>query len=330
LLKKPKQIDFQTHNIRHELTTLNLRQKWQTRNHSFFGYLNAIRKDRRQAVYKLLPLVTDPSLRAALVKAYALFKPHSHSFGLDAEARSQLSQLERDGVLTGLPSIEPEQLKDILDYFHSKACHDPWRPHLGEFDWDQAPSQDCNMGLYTAEQIVRAPHVMQLFNHPRLLQLAEAYIGCKPTLDNIGCWWSYSGRSIAKGTQKFHRDFDSMGGVKVFFYLTDVEPEQGPHEYVRGSHAKKVLDTGAGIPDELLWQHFDPVDTLVITGRAGTSFLADTFGIHRGQLPATGYRLMLSAQYNVNVSPHGPRQPIPITERNSYDAYVNRLYLSSP
>jgi hypothetical protein len=315
---------------RYGLSRLSLRQKWQTRNHSFLGYLNAIRKDRRQAIYKLLPLVTDPYLRGALARACARFKQQSQSFDLDADALSQLVQLQRDGVVSGLPEIEPGPLQDIIDYFRAQACHDPWRPHLGQFAWDSAPSKECNMGLYTAEQIVRAPHVMLLFNHPRLLQLAEAYIGCKPTLDNIGCWWSYGGRSLAKGTQKFHRDFDSMSGFKVFFYLTNVGPEQGPHEYVRGSHVKQVLGTGAGIPDELLWQHCDTADTLVITGRAGTSFLADTFGIHRGQLPAAGFRLMLCAQYNLNVSPHGPLQPFPAEGSDSFDTYVNRLYLKRP
>jgi hypothetical protein len=87
-----------------------------------------------------------------------------------------------------------------------------------------------------------------------------------------------------------------------------------------------VLDTGAGISDEELWQHYDPARTMVITGPAGTSFIADTFGIHRGQLPSSGTRLLLSAQYNIHVSPHGPRQPFELSEGDDLDPYINRLY----
>lgn len=311
------------------MSAFSLSQKWRARNTSLKDYLDAVRLDRRQAVYKLLPLVTHPEHRRAVAGLCAWFKPRPSQPKLDYEGRLQLAQLQRDGVVTDLPPIAPEALKDITDHLKSLACHDPWRPHLGNFIWDAPPSSECNMGMYTAEQIVRAPHVMKLFNHPRLLQLAEAYIGCKPTLDNVGCWWSYGSRTVAKGTQKWHRDFDSIGGFKVFFYLTDIGAEQGPHEYVRGSHARQTLDTSAAIAEEMLWQHYDPKTTLVITGSAGTSFMADTFGIHRGQLPSTGVRLMLTAQYNVNVSPHGPRQPFPMEGQHGFDTYVNRLYLKT-
>lgn len=312
------------------MSTLSLRQKWRTRNLSVLDSLRASREDSRQLIYKLLPLVTQPRGRQALGRFWALFKPSSHRLELGEEATEQLAQLRREGVLTGLPAIDAPRLKDILDYFQSQLCQDPWRPHLGLFPWDQAPSKECNMGMYTAEQIVRAPHVIALFNDPRLLALAEGYIGCKPTLDNVACWWSYSQRSAAKGTQKFHRDFDSIGGFKVFFYLTDVGTDQGPHEYVRGSHAQQTLDTGAAIADDLLWKHYEYGRTLVCTGKAGTSFLADTFGIHRGQLPTKGSRLMLSAQYNINVSPHGPRQPFSVPGGQAFDTYINRLYLQYP
>lgn len=308
------------------MSTLTLSQKWRTRNTSVKDYLGAVRQDGRQAAYKLLPLVTNPRQRLALAQACAWFKPRPSQANLGEEARCQLAQLRQDGALTDLPAIQARPLQDILDFLKGQPCHDPWRPHLGSFAWDAPPSLECNLGMYTAEQIVRAPHVLQLFNHPRVLQLAEAYIGCKPTLDNVGCWWSYGGRSQAKGTQKFHRDFDSIGGFKVFFYLTDVGPEQGPHEYVRGSHRCQALDTGAGIPDDVLWQNYDPARTLVITGQAGTSFIADTFGIHRGQLPSSGTRLLLSAQYNINVSPHGPQQPFALSEGDGLDPYINRLY----
>jgi hypothetical protein len=277
----------------------------------------------------LLPLLTSPDLRRQLARVWSIFKPSTINFKIDYITKVRLNTLRSDGLVSDMPAITEDQLSIILAYFKSQPCHDPYRLNLGQFSWDKVPSHECNMAMYTVEQIVNAPYVMQLFNHPELINLAEAYLGCKPTLDNISCWWSYSERSKAKGTQRFHRDFDSIGGFKVFFYLTDVGPEQGPHEYIIGSHTERKIETGAAIPDDLLWHQYERNIACVITGPAGTSFVADTFGIHRGQLPTFGKRLLLSAQYNINVSPHGPKLPI-IKYKNclNYDRYVNRLYVS--
>lgn len=310
--------------------TQSFKQKLRTRIPSAKEYVHAVRADSRQAAYKLLPIVTRPAMRRAVTRAWSAFKPCGDFGPLDAQGLQQLDQLRKEGVVLDMPSVAPRDLAEIVGYFKAQPCHDPYRLHLGNFPWDTIPSPETNMGFYTSEQIVRAPHVMRLFNHPRLLQLAQAYIGCKPTLDNIGCWWSYSDRKVAKGTQKFHRDFDSFGGFKVFFYLCDVGLQQGPHEYVRSSHQRQSIDTGAGIDDDLVWQVYGKALREVITGEAGSSFIADTFGIHRGQLPTEGMRLLLCAQYNVNVSPHGPRHPVCDSSAlglGGLDRYVNRIYL---
>jgi hypothetical protein len=309
---------------------LSLSKKLRTRIPSWQDYLYSVRQDKRQTAYKLLPLITAPKTRLRLSSAWARFKPRSNDLRLADTTKTHLQMLLTDGIVNDMPPIPPDQLRNIQNFFKSELCHDPYRPHLGKFNWDRVPSIECNMAMYTSEQIVSAPHVMQLFNSHHLLNLAEAYLGCKPTLDNIGCWWSYGERLIAKGTQQFHRDFDSIAGFKVFFYLTDVGPEQGPHEYVRGSHRDQLIDTGAAISEELLWQNYDPKRALIVAGEAGSSFIADTFGIHRGQLPKIGFRLILCAQYNLNVTPHGPKEP---TIKNNgdakFDQYINRVYLKT-
>ncbi len=305
-------------------------QKLNTRVSSWKQYFKSVRADKRLAIYQLLPLITHPKSRIFFAFASSLFKPHSKKLSLTENTLRSLQKLRSDGVVENLPSIEPEHLSRIIEYFKSESCHDPYRLHLGQFKWDEVPSSDCNMAMYTSDQILRAPQVIKLFNSAHLLTWAEAYIGCKPTLDNIGCWWSYGGRVGPKGTQHFHRDFDSIGGFKVFFYLTEVDDQHGPHVYVRGSHKRQELDTGLAIPDELLWQHYDQTNEVVVTGNAGSSFIADTFGIHKGLLPIKGARLILSAQYNINVSPHGPVKPnSQIASDFEVDKYINRIYLKT-
>ena len=36
--------------------------------------------------------------------------------------------------------------------------------------------------------------------------------------------------------QKFHRDYESFNFIKLFVYLTDVDKDFGPHQYIIGSH----------------------------------------------------------------------------------------------
>jgi hypothetical protein len=65
-----------------------------------------------------------------------------------------------------------------------------------------------------------------------------------------------------------------------------------------------------------------------MVGPAGTWFLADTFGFHKGALPTTGSRLILVAQYKVNRTPHLLPAPVMARPDERFDPFVNRLLLA--
>ena len=69
---------------------------------------------------------------------------------------------------------------------------------------------------------------------------------------------------------------------------------------------------------------------MVVTGKAGTAFLEETWGIHRPLMASQGRRLIFSAIYTV-------RGRVPWAKRSSrplpagFDSYVNRhLYAKNP
>ncbi|PWC40621.1 hypothetical protein [Azospirillum sp. TSO35-2] len=311
--------------------------KLRTRIASPRAYLRKARADRRYAIYDILPIVTDPATRDRLAGLIAGRRPRTPGFHPSLVARDWCRTLERDGVTPLLPPIDPAIVADLRAYFEQTPCHDPFRPHLGWFRPDSPPSLESNMGYHGIDQILRAPHAMGLFNDPRVLETAELYLGCKPILDNIGCWWSYGGESFGgrqgpRGTQRHHRDLDSLRGFKIFFYLTDVDADGGPHMYVKGSHRSRALSTGRALTDEAVEAAFGTSGTVAMTGPAGSWFLGDTYGVHKGALPRRGRRLLLSAQYNVNRTPHGPRTP-PL-DRDApqlppgLDPFVNQIYVA--
>lgn len=320
------------------LTTLSLfgpveafQIKARTRIASPGQYLRKIRHDGRYAIYDLLPILTDPDLRDRLATVIAWNRPRTPHFHPSLIARDWCRTLMRDGITPLLPSIDPSIVADLRGYFENTVCHDPFRPHLGWFQPDAPASPDSNMGYHSVEQILQAPHVMDLFNDPQVLETAELYLGCKPILDNIGCWWSYGGetfgaREAAKGTQRHHRDLDSLRGFKIFFYLTDVGEDGGPHVFVKGSHRSRLLSTGRALTDSEVEAAFGRDDTVAMTGPAGSWFLGDTYGVHKGALPRRGRRLLLSAQYNINRTPHGPRHPLLSRTACGHDPFVNQIY----
>jgi len=63
-----------------------------------------------------------------------------------------------------------------------------------------------------------------------------------------------------------------------------------------------------------------------ITGAAGTVFMADTFGVHRGRLPRARSRLLVTAQYGIWRTPFSPKYPI-LNRQPGLDPYINRAVM---
>lgn len=282
--------------------------------------------DWRNLPYDLLPLSGGPARRYWLARLAALACPRSPVAPDDPAALDLTAQLEERGWTAPLGLVTPVQAVAMREFLQGQLCHDPYRPHLGDFPYDAVPSPDTNMGYYRVDQLLAVPGLLDIFNHPLVLRTAELYLGCKPTLDNIGGWWSFAGRDAAKGTQWFHRDWDNIRAIKLFIYLTDTGPSDGAFEFVDGSHRDERLVEINRIPDATVASVMPDLPTHPITGPASTIFLADTFGIHRGRLPAASPRLMVTAQYGIWRTPHTPKFPI-LDRRPGLDPYINRAVM---
>jgi hypothetical protein len=300
-------------------------ERLKTRVPNWQRFLQRAREDARNPAYDLLP-VLGLDQRNGFSRTLAAFSPKTPGFRLTDAQATLHEQLRSDG-LTGLqPPLPAHVLSDLVSYFKATPCHDPYRPHLGLFDWDQPPSDEINIGYYTWEEVLRAPHMLDLMNDPDILAVAEAYLGCKPVIDNIGAAWGYPGRETAKGVQRFHRDFDCSRCFKAFYYLTDIDAASGPHKYVKGSHQDRRLESGKAQTDDAITEAFgaDAIET--ITAPAGSWFLEDVYGFHKGQLPTDKPRLLLAIEYNLYPSPLSPKQPL-MERPPQHDPYINKLFL---
>src|SRR6185312_2164135 len=104
----------------------------------------------------------------------------------------------------------------------------------------------------------------------------------------------------------WHRDAHDFQ-FKAILYLSDVEPENGPFEYVSGSQKKwrAAFDTAVGDFAAAPNTRYEPasVERLLsryrrapeqFVGKAGTLLLVNTSGLHRGRPLRTGSRYALT------------------------------------
>ena len=116
---------------------------------------------------------------------------------------------------------------------------------------------------------------MILKNNHEVLNLANNYFRVNYILDSIDIWWSIPNNNDPEEAENFHRDKDSIQFLKWFVYLTDVNDENGPHEYAIQSHNSKYLVRSGRFEDEDVYNKFktkrfygDAVQTLlkILTG----------------------------------------------------------------
>lgn len=234
-----------------------------------------------------------PKLRALVSRLLAIGRPYSRLRPVDAQA---LEELQSDGftMLTGF--VSTTEIAQIGEALRSLPCFDPWRVQLGDFNCDQIPDHTHVAQIRMAPRLAR---LHELANDPKVIGIVSSYFGCQPYLDSIQAWWSLSGHQEPEEAENFHRDSDSIRFLKFFLYATDVGPTNGPHVFVAGSHSSPRLNKRGRLSDQEVENTFGREAIRYMTGVAGDGFLEDTYGIHKGQLPQDGRRLLIQFRYSV-------------------------------
>lgn len=183
-------------------------------------------------------------------------------------------------------------------------------------------------GDYPLRTVLECPYVMRLVHDPRVVTVAESYLRCRATLSSIGIRWSFP-NGAPSDVNALHRDPDDWRFVKVFVYLTDVDTDSGPHLYVLGSHRTRGRLFARPYAAEELDRHYPSDAFHQVIGKAGTSFIADTYGIHKGMIPSKRPRLMLMMQYSVLQNYALQYEPVALAAApDSFDRYMMRLLIA--
>ena len=127
---------------------------------------------------------------------------------VDSFARRTEDALEREATGTSDPSLRRREGKEFVvrlwSYEAELGADDPW---------------------------------LRVCLSPRLLDVANEYMGMWSKLEYLDAWYSVPQAVDAerRASQRWHRDFNDGKLLKAFLYLVDVDDETGPFEYVPGS-----------------------------------------------------------------------------------------------
>jgi len=230
---------------------------------------------------------------------------------LDASRRAEFGErLRRDGVVVFPLALSAE----VCDRLQAFAAHTPAtiRPMDGQSTdvTRQAMYEPSNPQAvrydYHPSDLLDQPDVQDLLADPSLLALAQDYLGCEPIADVLSMWWhtDFHDQPDSKAAQFFHFDMDRFQWLKVFVYLTDVGPDNGPHAFVRGSHRtgaipRHILERGyVRITDEEVAANYPAKDIMTFTAPRGSIIVEDTRGLHKGVHVRDGARLILQLQFS--------------------------------
>lgn len=241
-----------------------------------------------------LPLTAlDVGLRRAL---YAERRPRPR---VSPAARDIARRLRRDGLVS-LPGYwagdRCERARGTIDRLMAAHPERVWR--------DPVDADHRIYGLERVDADARA-----LLDDPLLAEVAAVYWHARldPAMVSAGRLEARPD-NLGSGAQSWHRDGVTQP-LKGILYLTDVGPEDGPMEYVKGTvrlrdQLRHIARSGAAFR-QLNWddagvarlERTSPGSVVTCTGRAGTLVLANTFGVHRGRPAARGPRCALTIYY---------------------------------
>jgi hypothetical protein len=253
----------------------------------------------------------DPQSREQIAKGISERRPPSlPRYAVDRADTEKLERLRAEGAVEFGNLIAKDKLAAIVAHFKNTPCY---AAHVAAHgDGIARPLEETRKlsayGSYNLADALKVPEICEILGNPRLLGIADQYLGYVPSIYSVHVFWTFKGQE--GNTHKFHRDYDDFRFLTLFVYLTDIDENDGETQFIPGSHlspqarqpyrekgsslpfdASADFDPGAFFPP----QHRDlgpeqlvkaeeifARNKVSMGGKAGSAYLADTYGLHRG------------------------------------------------
>jgi hypothetical protein len=245
-----------------------------------------------------------------------------------------LSDMRRDGIaLTHLDELFPgsdweEVLGEYGEACKQKVMHNPVKTYWREM-WN---FKDFTMDF-------KNPYLRFVLD-PTILAMSNAYLGMYSRFHSVALSETLP---VAPGTpaiqsQQWHRDHGNKHYFKIFVYMSDVEDEDGPFIFVKGSQPGGDLEglfpqfnlytEGRRITDNEVFVSVSKEKIFTCTGRKGTVIFADTAGIHKGSYSTRNPRFASIGTYYTDYSLEQKKHRDQIKYPSDYESQIASLPLA--
>ncbi len=239
-------------------------------------------------------------------------------FGIcDPSIEDLVRTLKEDGVVVIPPRLKSEAVQNLYELALScpleTLTYGPLSPEQDPGTQSTITIADTGTSTgvdpsHPRHSYYRIPRAQLLENHyvqcllcdPYLLAVATRYLGVFPVITKPDMWWDTDFLPTGLRPRPFHVDSGCLRWLKVGVNLTDTTFESPHFVFVKGSHnpnrETKALTRRLGSRMNLSDKEVKdvcPEKIVHVTAPAGSITLADTRGIHKGELSMRGHRLVL-------------------------------------
>jgi hypothetical protein len=243
--------------------------------------------------------ISKKAIHQEAPNAWTISDVNTSRFVDPAEIDTAVAGIRKNGFYVFKQVVDSSLVTAIRDYAEQAPCqargfetpqgaYPRSAPEAGRYDFDEEVSLRC-------------PEVQEFVSDPGMALVAQKYLEQPVLMDEVAFWWTTTQHSEMANlnAQLFHQDRDRLSFLKFFIYLTDVNPETGPHVYLSGSHRDippSLRGDGRKDDDAVraagLWGNVSEIN-----GPAGSLMAVDTIGLHKGKTPIASDRLALEIEF---------------------------------
>lgn len=237
---------------------------------------------------------------------------------LTATQQRVVSELKTNGV----SSVHVTELLPELSLWEEmqKAVEELDRAHEAEIrdakeNPDPSKRKNYLIKLLGTRPLMDPESIFVRFSaHRDILAIAHAYFGMYVRMSQYNVWHNVPAPGDPKNSQLWHTDPGDRHLLRLFLYMNDVGPGNGPLSYVKGSHAlgaRKIRpeafleETTLRSTDEQMKKVAPPETWVTATGKKGTIWFVDTRGYHKGGHVLESDRLLYNVMWTSNAHTKG-------------------------
>lgn len=219
-----------------------------------------------------------------------------------------LDNLKNNGVHVFSELLPERLINNLYNFAINNQCYEitSEKVYMDCFNDDPLFFKDLEIKAsrydYKHQDLNNNLDILEIGLKYKFAQLSQLFTKTNVVYNLPFMWWttttddykhSYTG-------QVFHIDIDRIESLLFIIFLVDIDSNNGPHTYVKGSHKNKplhLLEDRRMNKDELI-DFYGQEKFVSIKGKKGSVIVIDPLGYHKSESIISGDRLVLKLNFS--------------------------------